>query len=107
MNANQLCSLALQLRPPQPAVYMFVLDVSFNAVSTGYLQIFCQTLLDEIDRLPGDARTQIGFITFDSSVHFYNLADGLSQPQMLVVSDTEGEIYYTRATLTRFSKLHE
>lgn len=24
-----------QLRPPQPAVYLFLLDVSFNAVETG------------------------------------------------------------------------
>ena len=30
----------LQLRPPQPAVYLFVLDVSFNAVETGK-QFYC------------------------------------------------------------------
>ena len=77
------------LRPPQPAVYLYLLDVSFNAVSTGYLKIFCQTLLEEMERIPGDSRTQIGFITFDSSLHFYNLAEGLSQPQMMVVSDIE------------------
>jgi len=29
-----------QLRPPQPAVYLFLLDVSFNAIETGLL-IFC------------------------------------------------------------------
>ncbi|XP_064628770.1 protein transport protein Sec24A-like isoform X2 [Lineus longissimus] len=77
------------LRPPQPAVYLFLLDVSFNAVQSGYLSIFCQSLLEELDRLPGDSRTQIGFLTFDSAVHFYNLAEGLSQPQMLIVSDLE------------------
>ncbi|ELU09049.1 hypothetical protein CAPTEDRAFT_176588 [Capitella teleta] len=77
------------LRPPQPAVYLYVLDVSFNAVNTGYLQVFCQTLLEELERIPGDGRTQIGFLTFDRCLHFYNLADGLSQPQMLVVSDVE------------------
>ena len=26
-----------QLRPPQPAVYLFLLDVSFNAIETGLL----------------------------------------------------------------------
>lgn len=30
---------------------------------------------------------QVGFCTFDSSVHFYNLKSSLSQPQMLVVPD--------------------
>ncbi|XP_019639512.1 PREDICTED: protein transport protein Sec24A-like [Branchiostoma belcheri] len=77
------------LRPPQPAVYLFVLDVSHNAVESGYLHSFCRVLLDELERLPGDARTSIGLLTFDKVLHFYNLAEGLSQPQMLIVSDTE------------------
>ncbi|KAM6906960.1 protein transport protein Sec24A isoform 2-T2 [Xenentodon cancila] len=77
------------LRPPQPAVYLFVLDVSHNAVETGYLKVFCQSLLDNISSLPGDSRTKVGFITFDSTIHFYNLQEGLSQPQMLIVSDIE------------------
>ena len=59
-------------------------------ISLGYLQAFCQTLLDELDRLPGDARTQIGFIAFDRSLYYFNLGEGLSQPQLLVVSDIEG-----------------
>ena len=29
----------------------------------------------------------VGFITFDSTIHFYNLKSSLSSPQMLVVSD--------------------
>ncbi|KAK6317415.1 hypothetical protein J4Q44_G00128150 [Coregonus suidteri] len=77
------------LRPPQPAVYLFVLDVSHNAVETGYLDVVCQSLLENINALPGDSRTKIGFITFDSTIHFYNLQEGLAQPQMLIVSDIE------------------
>ncbi|RUS79855.1 hypothetical protein EGW08_012381 [Elysia chlorotica] len=77
------------LRPPQPAVYLYLLDVSFNAVETGYLSQFCQILLDELDKLPGDARTTIGFLCYDRSLYYFNLAEGLSQPQMLVVPDLE------------------
>ncbi|XP_076836934.1 protein transport protein Sec24A-like [Brachyhypopomus gauderio] len=77
------------LRPPQPAVYLFVLDVSHNAVETGYIDVVCQSLLENLNSLPGDTRTKIGFITFDSMIHFYNLQEGLSQPQMLIVSDIE------------------
>ncbi|XP_072517494.1 protein transport protein Sec24A isoform X2 [Salminus brasiliensis] len=77
------------LRPPQPAVYLFLLDVSHNAVETGYLDVVCQSLLENLNSLPGDTRTKIGFVTFDSMIHFYNLQDGLSQPQMLIVSDLE------------------
>ena len=57
---------------------------------TGYLKLFCETLLEELDRLPGDGRTRIGFMTYSTSVHYFNLAEGLSQPQMLVVSDIDG-----------------
>ncbi|KAK3591332.1 hypothetical protein CHS0354_028438 [Potamilus streckersoni] len=77
------------LRPPQPAIYLFCLDVSFNAIETGYLTMFCQTLQDVIEKIPSDARTQVGFIAYDRAVHFFNLAEGLSQPQMLTVSDVD------------------
>lgn len=84
-----IASSDYMLRPPQPAVYLFVLDVSHNAVEAGYLTIVCQSLLENLDKLPGDSRTRIGFVTFDSTVQFYNLQEGLSQPQMLIVSDID------------------
>ncbi|XP_012583458.1 PREDICTED: protein transport protein Sec24B isoform X2 [Condylura cristata] len=84
-----IASSDYMLRPPQPAVYLFVLDVCHNAVEAGYLTILCQSLLENLDKLPGDSRTRIGFMTFDSTIHFYNLQEGLSQPQMLIVSDID------------------
>nr|XP_019597514.1 PREDICTED: protein transport protein Sec24B isoform X3 [Rhinolophus sinicus] len=84
-----IASSDYMLRPPQPAVYLFVLDVSHNAVEAGYLTILCQSLSENLDKLPGDSRTRIGFVTFDSTIHFYNLQEGLSQPQMLIVSDID------------------
>ncbi|XP_064416786.1 protein transport protein Sec24B isoform X2 [Latimeria chalumnae] len=84
-----IASSDYMLRPPQPAVYLFVLDVSHSAVEAGYLNVVCHLLLENLDKLPGDSRTRIGFITFDSTIHFYNLQEGLSQPQMLIVSDID------------------
>uniref|UniRef100_UPI0037E8A3D9 protein transport protein Sec24B isoform X2 n=1 Tax=Semicossyphus pulcher TaxID=241346 RepID=UPI0037E8A3D9 len=84
-----IASSDYMLRPPQPAAYLFVLDVSHNAVEAGYLKYFCECLLDNLDKLPGDSRTRVGFLTFDNTIHFYNLQEGLSQPQMLVVSDID------------------
>ncbi|KAM5170338.1 protein transport protein Sec24A [Mantella aurantiaca] len=77
------------LRPPQPPVYLFMFDVSHNAIETGYLDTVCQTLLDNLEWLPGNTRTKVAFITYDSTIHFYSLQEGLSQPQMLVVSDID------------------
>nr|XP_020493137.1 protein transport protein Sec24B-like isoform X2 [Labrus bergylta] len=84
-----IASSDYMLRPPQPAAYLFVLDVSHNAVESGYLKYFCDSLMENLDKLPGDSRTRVGFLTFDNTIHFYNLQEGLSQPQMLVVSDID------------------
>lgn len=69
-------------RPPMPPTYLFVLDVSKPAIDTGYLQIATSTIKSVIESklLPGGERTRIGFITYDSSVHFYNLRSTLKQP---------------------------
>ena len=50
------------LRPPQPAVYIFLLDVSRQAVETGYVKALCNVLLEELDKLPGDSRTQVKLV---------------------------------------------
>jgi protein transport protein SEC24 len=76
------------LRPPQPAIYLFLLDVSRQALGKpsqiylmlvtllpipgylclecGYLRNFCEILIDELDKLPGDARTQVRGYAFAS-----------------------------------------
>ena len=36
-------------------------------------QVAAQTIKSCLDNLPGYPRTQIGFITYDSTLHFYNL----------------------------------
>jgi len=75
------------VRPPQEPTYFFVLDVSATAVRCGMLQSAANAIKASLDDLPGRGRTKIGFITYDNSVHYYNLASDLNQPQMLVVSD--------------------
>ncbi|XP_020664496.2 protein transport protein Sec24B isoform X1 [Pogona vitticeps] len=100
-----IASSDYMLRPPQPAVYLFVFDVSHNAVEAGYLSIVCQSLLENLDKLPGDSRTRIGFLTFDSTVQFYNLQEGLSQPQMLIVSEIDDVFLPTPDSL--LVNLHE
>lgn len=77
------------LRPPQPAIYLFLLDVSSIAQQTGYLQTVCNTLVQHLDNLPGDARTQVGFIAYNSAIHFYNIAEGYNQPHEVTVLDIE------------------
>eukprot|EP00638_Chattonella_subsalsa_P000347 CAMPEP_0117751506 /NCGR_PEP_ID=MMETSP0947-20121206/11015_1 /TAXON_ID=44440 /ORGANISM="Chattonella subsalsa, Strain CCMP2191" /LENGTH=975 /DNA_ID=CAMNT_0005569899 /DNA_START=115 /DNA_END=3040 /DNA_ORIENTATION=- len=77
------------VRPPQPPVFMFVIDVSTAALQSGMVACAVETIKQSLKSMPGNPRTQIGFVTFDSTVHFYNLKSSLSQPQCYVVSDLE------------------
>ncbi|EEA05110.1 Sec23/Sec24 trunk domain-containing protein [Cryptosporidium muris RN66] len=77
------------VRPPQPPVYFIVLDVSLPSVSSGLVETVCSAVKAALlsDNIPGGGRALIGIITYDTSIHFYNLNPNLSQPQMLIVSD--------------------
>ncbi|KAJ1425544.1 Zinc finger, Sec23/Sec24-type [Sesbania bispinosa] len=77
------------VRPPMPPIYFFLIDVSISAVRSGMIEVVAQTIRSCLDKLSGFPRTQIGFATFDSTIHFYNMKSSLTQPQMLVVSDLD------------------
>ncbi|XP_037494590.1 protein transport protein Sec24-like At3g07100 isoform X2 [Jatropha curcas] len=77
------------VRPPMPPLYFFLIDVSISAVRSGMIEVVAQTIKSCLDDLPGFPRTQIGFITYDSTIHFYNMKSSLTQPQMMVVSDLD------------------
>lgn len=65
------------------------MDVSRLAVESGYLQIVCNTIIDELSRLPGDSRTQIGFLAVDSALHFFSMPDNVSQPHEMIMLDID------------------
>ena len=52
------------VRPPQPPVYFFVIDVSEPAVASGMIQCCVNAIKDSLDDLPGNPRTQIGNLIF-------------------------------------------
>uniref|UniRef100_A0A8B9KZS0 SEC24 homolog C, COPII coat complex component n=1 Tax=Astyanax mexicanus TaxID=7994 RepID=A0A8B9KZS0_ASTMX len=57
---------------PQPPAFIFLIDVSYNAVKNGMVRM-------NLD--------QLGFVTYNKVLHFYNVKASLAQPQMMVVSD--------------------
>ncbi|KAF3281097.1 COPII subunit [Orbilia oligospora] len=78
------------VRPPQPLVYLFLLDVSYAAVTSGLLATAARTILESLDRIPNeDKRTRLGFICVDSALHYFSINAETNEPAMLVVSDLE------------------
>lgn len=66
------------------------MDVSRLAVESGYLDIVCATISEELTRLPGDGRTQVGFLAVDSAIHFFSMPDNASQPHEMIMLDVDG-----------------
>ncbi|KAK9760738.1 COPII coat Sec23p-Sfb3p heterodimer component [Basidiobolus ranarum] len=75
-------------RPPVPASFIFAIDVSWNAVQNGMLNSAAQAIRDALYSGNGVGQgVRVGIVTYDRSVHFYNLSSNLEQAQMMVVSD--------------------
>ena len=91
------------VRPPQPLVYLFLIDVSYAAVTSGLLATTARCVRESLDRIPNaDRRTRLGFIAVDSGLHFFNIPrDGTenADTSMLVVSDLDEAFLPTPADL--------
>ncbi|KAG8040338.1 hypothetical protein G9C98_000909 [Cotesia typhae] len=79
---------------PTPPAMIFVIDVSYNNIKSGMVHLLCSSMKEIISHLPRDSfeqktRMRVGFITYSSSVHFYNVSPNLTQPQMMVVGDVQ------------------
>ncbi|KAK1937525.1 putative Sec 24 protein transport protein [Babesia divergens] len=88
---NYIASADYMVRPPQAPTIMFVIDVSVSSVNSGMLETVCQTISDLIENhlLPGDQRTLVGIVTYDTSVHFYQMSGPERNLSIMVVSDLE------------------
>lgn len=81
--------------------WLFVIDITTEAIDRGYLMTVCQGILkalygtgtgeddegEECGKLPAGSR--VGFVTFDREVQFYNLSPDLATPQMMVMTDLQ------------------
>ncbi|KAI9658655.1 MAG: COPII subunit [Bathelium mastoideum] len=81
------------VRPPQPLVYYFLLDVSYASVQNGLLATAARCILESLDRIPNaDRRTRLGFMCVDSGLHYFQVPpDDVEngETKMLLVSDLD------------------
>ena len=62
------------VRPPQPAVYVFLIDVSHSAIQSGMVATATRTILENLDRIPDENnRTKVAVVAFDVSLYFFSM----------------------------------
>ncbi|KAG2235504.1 hypothetical protein INT48_007902 [Thamnidium elegans] len=82
-------------RPPQPPVYIFVIDTSLEAIQTGMIEVLAESLISSLDRIPNNqGRTRIGFITVNNAIGFYGLNN--KEPELIMMSEID-DIYLPRS----------
>ncbi|XP_067857318.1 protein transport protein Sec24C-like [Heptranchias perlo] len=77
---------------PSSVGFIFMIDVSYNAVRNGLLRLICAELKKVVQCLPREhgaeeSVVRVGFVTYDKVLHFYNVKGTLIQPQMVVMTD--------------------
>lgn len=76
------------IAPKEPA-FIFMIDVSYNAISNGMLPLVCANLEKVLRSLPRESgqlesSIRVGLATFDQAVHFFDISS--ASPKMLVMS---------------------
>ncbi|KAJ6548696.1 hypothetical protein B0H19DRAFT_1161715 [Mycena capillaripes] len=83
------------LQVPQAPAYVFLLDVSQEAISSGMFMTAVRTISENLDDLPNDQlRTKVAILCYDVSLYLF-FVPANAEFEMLVVSDLE-EAYLPR-----------
>ena len=76
------------VRPPHPAVYVFLIDVSHSAIQSGMVATATRTILENLERIPDEnGRTKVAVIAFDTSLYFFSMPVCLIYPSILNFTD--------------------
>ncbi|KAM4810861.1 protein transport protein Sec24D [Urocitellus parryii] len=84
-------------KPPSPPAFIFMINVSYSNIKSGLVKLICEELKTVLERLPREeheesSAVRVGFITYHTVLHFFNVKSNLAQPQMMVVTDI-GEVF--------------
>ncbi|KAK9446680.1 Sec23/Sec24 trunk domain-containing protein [Limtongia smithiae] len=75
---------------PEPMRYIFVIDVSADAVNRSLPHLTAQAIRRALYGDSGlPAGCKVAIITYDRTIHFYNLNSKLTQAQMMVMSEVD------------------
>lgn len=78
-----------KLRPQVRPTFVFVIDVSLASSVNGFLTSVIESIKAGVnDIIEYTEETRIAIITYDTSIHFYNLNSSINQPQMFCINES-------------------
>uniref|UniRef100_A0AC35G9H3 Uncharacterized protein n=1 Tax=Panagrolaimus sp. PS1159 TaxID=55785 RepID=A0AC35G9H3_9BILA len=98
--------------PPKQPAFIFFLDVSYNAIKSGLVNLFCMQLPLLLKNLPKDynqerSTMRIGFATYDQTIHFYNLSNPYQAEQIIVNDISDVFVPFVEGFLVNFFDAEE
>lgn len=94
-------------KTPAPAAYVFAIDVSWNAIQSGMLAQAVEGIKNAVWDESGVSRlvpgAQIGILTYDKNIHFYNLS--VSTIGIVIIVPIFMEVAFSRFSLLTMSYL--
>ncbi|CEP03242.1 unnamed protein product (mitochondrion) [Plasmodiophora brassicae] len=76
-------------RPIQEPCYIFVLDVSYQAIMTGLLETTVRSVRSAIEVMKAYPRVRVGIISYSSAVHVYSMKKSGQELSMMVIAGVE------------------
>ncbi|TIA76215.1 hypothetical protein E3P91_00111 [Wallemia ichthyophaga] len=77
-------------RPPTQLSRLFLIDVGLQSRQSGLLHTLSLTIKDALYSSPTPLNTPyVGFITYDSTLHFHDMSAEREVPSLMIVPDTE------------------
>lgn len=76
-------------RPAQEPCFMFVIDVSFAAITSGLLNTTIKSVQSCIAVMAEYPRVRIGIISYSNAVHVYSLKKGAAEPSVMVIASSD------------------
>lgn len=71
----------------QPVSIVYLIDVSYNAITNGSVKVVCDAIIESLKHLPSGGRTRVSIITYDHSLHFYDLDPRNEKPRVFCVGE--------------------
>ena len=79
-----------QIRDPMLPTYMFLIDCTSEAVSSGMTFTVCSAIASLLESIPSKERARVAIVTFNSTVSFYEFKTASSgDPTMFVMGDLD------------------